>query len=112
MKIRYAKSEEKYRNLYESMKDSVITTDLEGNILDCNQVCLDMLGYTMEEMKNLTYQQFTPVKWRAFDDQIVKPQITARGYSDEYEKEYIRKDGSMIPISLRSWLIKDQDGNP
>ena len=105
-------SEEKYRNLYESMKDSVITTDLEGNILDCNQVCLDMLGYTMEEMKNLTYQQFTPVKWRAFDDQIVKPQITARGYSDEYEKEYIRKDGSMIPISLRSWLIKDQDGNP
>jgi PAS domain S-box-containing protein len=105
-------SEEKYRNLYESMKDSVITTDLEGNILDCNQVCLDMLGYTMEEMKNLTYQQFTPAKWHAFEDQILKTQITSRGYSDEYEKEYIRKDGSEIPISVRSWLIKDQDGHP
>ena len=82
-------SEEKYRHLYESIKDNVITTDLDGNILDCNQACLDMLGYTMSEMRSLTFQQLTPVKWHALDDHILKTQINTSGYSDEYEKEYI-----------------------
>ncbi|MGA2404165.1 MAG: PAS domain S-box protein, partial [Syntrophobacteraceae bacterium] len=36
----------------------------------------------------------------------------ARGYSDEYEKEYIRKDGTAFPISIRVWLMKNEQGQP
>ena len=35
-----------------------------------------------------------------------------RGYSDEYEKEYIKKDGSLVPISIRTWLLYDENGEP
>jgi PAS domain S-box-containing protein len=35
-----------------------------------------------------------------------------RGYSKEYEKEYIKKDGTLLPISIRSWLTKDKQGKP
>ena len=41
---------------------------------------------------------------------MVETQISRRGFSDEYEKEYIRKDGSVFPISLRAWLLKDDRG--
>jgi PAS domain S-box-containing protein len=43
---------------------------------------------------------------------IVEEQILKRGYSDEYEKEYIRKDGTVFPISARVWLVRDEDGKP
>jgi len=33
-----------------------------------------------------------------------------RGYSKEYEKEYIKKDGTLLPITIRSWLTKDKQG--
>lgn len=106
------KSEEKYRNLYESSKDGIAMVDIEGKFIECNQAYLDMLGYTTEEIKELTYQQLTPEKSQKIDEDIVKNQITIRGYSDEYEKEYYRKDGTTLQANVKVWLIKDKDDNP
>lgn len=71
-----------------------------------------MLGYSEEELKLTTYQQLTPLKWHDMEDNIIHCQVKTRGYSDEYEKEYIRKDGTVFPITLRAWLIRDEQGNP
>ena len=106
------KSEEKYRTLYESSVDGIISTDMNGQILDVNQAYLDMLGYSKDELRRLTHQQLTPRKWHESEADIVKNQILARGYSDEYEKEYIRKDGTAFPISIRVWLVKNEQGQP
>ena len=46
------------------------------------------------------------------EDKIRKEQVMKRGYSDEYEKEYIRKDGTVFPISTWAWLIRDENGKP
>lgn len=102
------KSEEKYRDLYETIKDGLVSVGLDGHILDCNQAYLDMLGYTREEVTKLTYQQITPAKWHEIEKNIVENQIMLKGYSDEYEKEYIKKDGTVFPVSLRVWLVKDE----
>jgi len=106
------KSEERYRSLYESNQDGIAGGDMEGNILECNQAYADMLGYTKEEIMKLAYQQLTPKKWQKMEANIVKNQIAKRGYSDEYEKEYIRKDGTIFPIIARVWLRKDEKGQP
>jgi len=105
-------SEEKYRTLFESSIDGIIMTDMEGKILDCNEKYSNMLGYTTEELKELTYQQLTPEKWYEWEAEIVQNQFIARGYSDEFEKEYIKKDGTVFPVSLKGWMIKDENGNP
>jgi len=105
-------SEEKFRTLFESSKDGIIFTDLNGNIIEANQTYLDILGYSKEEIKKFTYQQLTPRKWHEIEEVIVQKQIIARGYSDSYEKEYIRKDGTVFPINIKIWLIKDEKGNP
>jgi PAS domain S-box-containing protein len=106
------KSEERYRSLYESNQDGIAGGDMEGNILECNQAYADMLGYTKEEIMKLAYQQLTPKKWQKMEANIVKNQIAKRGYSDEYEKGYIRKDGTILPVSCRVWLRKDEKGQP
>ncbi|MCK5616840.1 PAS domain S-box protein, partial [Candidatus Pacearchaeota archaeon] len=105
-------SEERYRGLYESSIDGIASSDMEGNFVGCNQAYADMLGYTQEELFNLSYKDITPSKWYYVDAQIVAGKILQRGYSDEWEKEYIRKDGTIFPASVRVWLIKDKEGNP
>ncbi len=103
-------SEEKYRGLYESMRNLVVFTDMEGTFQECNGRCIDLLGYTKDEMKRVTYQELTPARWHTFEENILRTQIIPLGYSEEYEKEYIRKDGSIFPISVRAWLIRDDNG--
>lgn len=105
-------SEEKHRSLYESSKDGIASIDIQGNLLDANQAFLDMLGYTLDELKKLTFQQITPNRWHKMDEEIIENQIMVKGYSDEYEKEYIKKDGTIFPVSLRAWLVKDEQGTP
>ena len=106
------KSEEKYRSLYESSRDGIISTDMKGHILDVNQACMDMLGYSKDELRKLAYQQLTPLKWHESDADIIKNQVLARGYSNVFEKEFIRKDGTTFPISIRVWLMKNEQEQP
>ena len=103
-------SEEKYRSLYESSKDGIAFADMQGRLIDANQTYLGMLGYTREEIVKLTYQQLTPQKWHDMEADIVQNQVMVRGYSDEYEKEFVKKDGTVFPITIRAWLIRDEQG--
>lgn len=107
------RSEEKYRSLFESSIDGIVVVSLStGNITEANQAFLDMVGYTLEEVHEKGYWQMTPGKWYDTESAILVEQVLERGYSDEYEKEIIRKDGSVVPVSIRRWLITDDEGNP
>ncbi|HXK60870.1 MAG TPA: PAS domain S-box protein [Acidobacteriota bacterium] len=105
-------SEERYRNLFESSREGIILLDMSGRITAANPALLHMLGYTLGELKATTYIALTPARWHVAQERIVREQVLKRGYSDEYEKEYIRKDGSIVPISKRVWLLTDEAGNP
>lgn len=105
-------SEEKYSALYETSRDGIAFSNMDGNFLQANRAFLDMAGYEIQELKNLNYRQLTPGKWHTTDADILKTQVLPRGYSDEYEKECLRKDGSIFPIAIRIWLMKDAAENP
>ncbi len=107
-----SKSEEKYRNLYESITDAFVNTDLNGKILEFNEHYLEMLGYTREEIRKLKSKDLTPEKWHKAESEIEEEQILKRGYSDVYEKEYIKKDGIVFPVEIRSFLLNDEEGKP
>ncbi len=105
-------SEEKLRNLYESSIDGIARFDMEGNFIDVNDAFLRMVRYSKEEVKKTTFQNLTPAKWQAIEANIIENQIKSRGYSDVYEKEYFRKDKALVPVSIRTFLVKDEQGGP
>ena len=105
-------SEEKYRTLHETMRDAFVSVKMDGQLHDCNDIYLNMLGYTEDEIYNLSYVDLTPEKWHAMESEIVDAQILTRGFSDVYEKEYLRKDGTVIPVELKTFLIRDHEGDP
>jgi len=105
-------SEERYRLLHESMRDCFVQTAMSGEIVKVNSSYLAMLGYTEEEALSLRYQDIIPKSWHQFEQRILETQILPRGYSDIYEKEYIKKDGTVFPVELRTFLLYDAEGRP
>ena len=105
-------TEEKYRDLYERLRDGSVVVNMDGKIIEFNSAFLDILGYTEDEIHELTNEDITPKKWRQIEIKIIQEQILKQGFSNLYEKEYIRKDGTIIPVELTNYLIKDGDGNP
>ncbi len=111
-KERLLESENRYRNLYNSMMDAFVEVDMAGRILEYNRSFREMLGYSAEELARMTYLEITPVRWHAMEQALVQTQILPLGYSEVYEKEYIRRDGALIPVELRTTLTVDEDGRP
>ena len=105
-------SETKYRRLYESMMDAFCHVDMAGRILEANRAYQAMVGYSEKELRRLTYIDLTPEKWHALEGRIVQEQILVQGHSEVYEKEYRRKDGTIFPVELRTFLIRDEGGIP
>lgn len=103
-------SEKKYRRLHESMTDGFVYVDMQGFVRESNEAYRKMLGYAEEELSRLTYQALTPEKWHALEEDIVQGQVLQKGCSDVYEKEYRKKDGTVFPVELRTFLICDDSG--
>jgi PAS domain S-box-containing protein len=107
-----AQSERRYRKLHESVRDAFVSVDMTGLIQDFNAIFRQMLGYSDEELRQQTYLDLTPERWHTFEAGIVRDQVLARGYSEVYEKEYRRKDGTVFPVELRAYLIRDESDRP
>ncbi|MCP3889031.1 MAG: PAS domain S-box protein [Desulfobulbaceae bacterium] len=104
-------SETRFREFFEASIDGIGESTLEGKLISCNFAYSSMTGYSEKEFKKLKYQDLTPIKWAEVDKKHIQ-QCLERGYSDQYEKERLCKDGRIIPISMRSFLRKDAIGNP
>ena len=105
-------SEEKYRSLFETSRDGIAFFSLDGTVEDANHAFLNMLGYSLKELRTMSYEQYTPPKWVGFERNIIDNEILQHGYSEEYEKEFTHKDGKIFPVSVRAWLVRDEAGNP
>ncbi len=103
-------AEARFTRLYRQMLDSYVYTDMKGRVVECNAAFEQLTGYALGELKKLSYVDFTPEKWRAAEKRIVEEKIIGQGASGVYEKEFIRKDGSVVPVELLSVLDRDRDG--
>jgi PAS domain S-box-containing protein len=106
------KSEEKYRLLFETMRDGFVRVNMSGFVIESNKAFKDLVGYSEAELQSLGYFDLTPPKWNAMEAKIVEEEVFPRGYSRVYEKEYRRQDGTIVPVELRTCLVKDTSGKP
>lgn len=103
-------SEARYRRLHESMVDAHVLVDLEGHILETNRAFQELFGYTGEELLGRHCSDCCASENSAEEQRRIQEQVIELGYSDVYEKEMRRKDGSLVPVEVRSYLLKEDDG--
>jgi PAS domain S-box-containing protein len=105
-------SESRYRRLHESMMDAYVMVDMSGHILESNPSFQDMLGYSADELQQVTSDVLTPEKWHGFEARIIQEQVIPDGFSRLYEQEYIRKDGTVFPAEVKYFLFRDANNQP
>lgn len=89
----------------------IVIDSINGKTIDANRKYLRMLGYSLKEIRSLTYQQLTPEKWHKMEGKLFE-KVMKTGYSGLYEKEYIRKDSAVFSIETEAWLILNGKNQP
>jgi two-component system, NtrC family, sensor kinase len=85
--------------------------DFDGRIVLANRAFAELIGYTVEELRALTVWQLTPKHWvQSTRDHLGR--LRATGKAEHYEKEYLRKDGSMVPVEAVVELYRDEHDRP
>ena len=110
--MRKKKSILRYKVLFETSAEGIIFADNDGRILECNDAFAEMLGYSPNELMGKTSREITPADWHDVDQDVEESQIKSEGHSDEYKKEFLKKSGSRVPVSVRAWVVYDGSGKP
>lgn len=104
-----SKKEEKYRRIFESQQDIYYKVDLNGIILDLGHSIEQTSGYTSKEVIGHPAFDFMFEKEKQ-RDLIIK--LIKDGSIKDYDIQIIRKDESLIDISLNIIVITDDLGKP
>ncbi len=91
-------SQRRVQSLTESPVIGVISGDAE-RICEANDAFLQMTGYTREDVHagNVRWRDITPPEWAEVDAEHFA-ELLDRGVVTPYEKEYVRKNGTRLPI--------------
>ena len=86
----------------------VLFWDADGNITNANDRFLQTVGYSREDLVAgaLRWSEMTPGEWRAADADALE-ELAARGACTPFEKEYVRKDGTRVPVLLSALLVEE-----
>ena len=84
----------------------------DGRMGLLNHAFEQLTGYTTEELHTIEWSTtLTPIEWREMEKQKLE-ELNRTGQPIRYEKEYLRKDGSRVPIELLVSITLDMEGNP
>lgn len=100
-------SEARFRRVVDSNIIGIIFWDINGQITDANQAFLNLVGYTRDDLlsQKICWQAMTPPEYRHLDDQKIA-EIVSANVIVPFEKEYIRSDGSRVPILLGAAFLE------
>ena len=105
------RSEARARRLVESNIIGIGIGDLSGKLIDANGAFLKILGYTSEEVLSgeVRWDTMTPPEYREIDRRATE-QLNSTGVASPWEKEFIRKDGSRVPILIGATTLAAEGG--
>ena len=99
-------SETRCRQLVNSNIIGIVLADFE-KIIEANDVFLQMVGYTREELLagEIRWPQITPPEYRHLDERALQ-ELLAFDCFTPFEKQYLRKDGSRVSILIGGALLQ------
>jgi PAS domain S-box-containing protein len=104
--------EELYRTLFAHAPIGQSLGTADGWILTANPALCEMLGYTEEEILRLHFPTLTHPDDRQLTFEYMQRMVAGERPSFDFEKRYIRKDGSVLHVRSSVALVRDAQGQP
>lgn len=102
-------AEEKYRMLFEQAQEGVFVATLEGDLLDCNDAFVTMLGYGSRD-ELITLDLTSVLGANNEERESFRNEIEAHNYVRNFEMTVRRKDGTPLTAALSCFATRDSEG--
>jgi PAS domain S-box-containing protein len=102
------RTEARFRRLVDSNVQGVFFWNTNGEITGANDAFLRMVGYAREDLGagRIRWADMTPPELFEQDRRALK-ELATTGVCDPFEKEFIRRDGSRVPIFVGPAMFED-----
>jgi PAS domain S-box-containing protein len=103
-----AEREARIRRLVDANIVGILIADLDGRIVEANDAFLRIVGYDRSDIlsRRLRWKDLTPPDWIE-RTQVEWGKLEQTGTLPPYEKEYIRKDGSRVPVLIGIAMLNE-----
>jgi len=100
--------EARIRRLVDANIIGIFIWNLDGKIAEGNNAFLHIVDYNRRDLASggMSLTDLTPLEWRDRDEQALAD-LKLHGSAQPYEKEFIRKDGSRVPVMVGSVLLEN-----
>lgn len=105
-------SQRQARNTFEHAAAGITHVGLQGQLLDINQTFCNLVGYTEDELRNLTFQDITHPDDVGPDVVLLEEALAGQRSQYSLEKRYLHKDGHLIWAQLTVALMRKPSGDP
>ena len=92
-------SEERHRTLFQLASDAFLVVLPDGKILDSNMSAAQILGYSREELRELSGEQIMAPEVLEETEREWRKQVEEKGHF-LVETVWVRKDGSRVPVTV------------
>jgi formate hydrogenlyase transcriptional activator len=110
--LQVARSEERWRSVFENSAIGVALTDLDGRFLATNPVYQKMVGYSEQELRALSFVDITHADYREANWALAAELLEGKRRQFQIEKRYRRKDGSLIWVRNSVSLVPGTESRP
>ncbi|MCA9633284.1 MAG: GAF domain-containing protein, partial [Myxococcales bacterium] len=89
--------------VFETPMMGMLLSGPDGQVHDANETLLNLVGHSREELERgeLNWKALTPPEWQEISDEALR-EVSTEGMAIPFEKEYLRKDGSRVPVLVAS----------
>jgi PAS domain S-box-containing protein len=104
--------EEQFRRIFEDGPLGISIVGLNGSIIEANAKLCEMLGYSEQELKELTYNDITHPDDINSNIAPVQQLFAGEGSSYQVEKRYLTKSGESMWGLLTATILRNEEGQP
>ncbi len=105
-------AQERFTRLYQATPGMLHSIGMDGRFLSVSDTWLEKMGYAREEVLGRSAIEFMTPASAEFARDIAWPEFFGTGRADHVEYQYVRKDGSVMDVSVSSVLEYDEHGEP
>jgi PAS domain S-box-containing protein len=106
----YRKIINQFKSIFPKITNPLLLTDVDGKIIDANREFIDLLGYTLFDLKRMTIKSLTPMNLHENETKILNEELSENKKIESRWCEFFKINGQKIPVELTVHANHDENG--